>query len=218
MLDLLQKMATYMARYGNRIFEYLLEHIALCFFSVTIAFVIACLIVAATRFLPSLKAPVNAICNAIFAIPTLAMFALLIPLTGIGNDTAIITLVLYNQFILVKNIAQAFDSINAHVIEAAAGMGMSNWRQLIEIKIPLALPVIISGLKTSLIATLAMTTLAANVGAGGLGVLLFQGLAMKKWNQVAWGVVFSLLLGIVTSKVMQQLENRALRKSRGSER
>ena len=143
------------------------------------------------------------------------MFAILIPYTGMGKGTAITTIVLYNQFSIIKNLNQGFDGIDKGVIESAKAMGMGSWIAFWSVKLPLAMPTIVSGMKMCLIATLTMSTLAANIGAGGLGVLLFRGLGMKKWNQIAWGILLILILGIIINKVLETLEIYALHKSRG---
>lgn len=215
MADLVQQMITYAKRHGDLLMRYLLEHIFILVVSFILSYVVAAIIAVIVRKIPITRGLVNGVCNAIFAIPTLAMFALLIPYTGMGERTAITTIVLYNQFSIVKNINQGFDGIDKGVMESAKAMGMSSWLQLWNVKLPLAMPTIISGMKMCLIATLTMSTLAASIGAGGLGVLLFRGLSMKKWNQVAWGIVLTLILGIIVNKVMEILEDYSLRKSRG---
>lgn len=215
MVTFVQQMITYAERHGDLLLQYLSEHLFILAVSFILSYGIACIITAIVRVFPITKGPVNGICNAIFAIPTLAMFALLIPYTGMGEVTAITTIVLYNQFSIVKNINQGFDGIDKSVVESAKAMGMSSWLQLWNVKIPLAMPTIVSGMKMCLIATLTMSTLAANIGAGGLGVLLFRGLSMKKWNQVAWGIVLTLVIGVIINKIMESLEEYTLHKSRG---
>lgn len=191
------------------------QHVQITLLAVLFAFVIAYAVAMLMYKYRFLTMPVNGICNAIFAIPTLAMFSILIPVTGLGADTAIVTLVLYNQFILTKSIYTAFTGIAPSVIESAEGMGMKEAQIYREVKLPLALPGIMSGIKMSVVSTITMATLSATIGAGGLGVLLFQGIATRNWNQLLWGVILSTLLALLASTLLQKVEDYTLKKSRG---
>ena len=208
-------MIGYMTRHPDTLLELTLEHLELSLASVAIAFVIAYGVAMLMYRFRFLSVPVNGICNAIFAIPSLAMFAILIPITGLGETTAVITLVLYNQFILTKSISNAFLSIPANVVEAATGLGLSKRSIYWGVKVPMALPGIVSGLKMSIVSTITMATLAATVGAGGLGVLLFNGMTMKQWSQVLWGVLLSSVLALIASSLTHRLEAFTLARSRG---
>jgi osmoprotectant transport system permease protein len=208
-------MIDYMLRHHDRIARLLGEHLFIALTAEGIAFLIAFSAALLIRRYKFFSLPVNAFCNAVFAVPTLALFSVLIPLTGLGKATAVITLVLYNQFILIKGISGAFESVDPSVIQAAEAIGLSRMQIFTTVKIPLALPLILNGLKLSLAAAIAGATLGAVIGAGGLGVLIFNGLAMKNGKQVAWGVILSSLCAYAANRIMQGLENRALKKSRG---
>ena len=208
-------MINYMIKHPDKLLELTWEHLQITLITVVIAFLIAYLVAMLMYRFDILTVPVNGICNAIFAIPTLAMFSMLIPLTGLGADTAIITLILYNQFILTKSIHSAFVGIPPSVIEAANGMGMESKQVYWGVKLPLAMPGIVSGLKMSVVSTITMATLASTIGAGGLGVLLFDGMAMKKWSQVLWGVLLSAVMALIASALLHRLENYVLARARG---
>ena len=218
MIDIIKAMISYAQRHGDLIIKYLGEHVLLLVITFIISYLVAAVIVSVTRRNTALKTILDVLTNGIFAIPTLAMFAILIPYTGLGIPTAVTTMVLYNQFSIVKNINRGFDGIDKSVIESANAMGLDERQRFIEIDLPLAMPVIVSGMKMTLIATLTMGTLAATIGAGGLGVLLFQGLRMKKWHQVGWGIVLTVLLGVIVNISMEKMEEYALKKSRGYRR
>ena len=208
-------MINYMIKHPDKLLELTLEHLQITLITVVIAFVIAYLVAMLMYRFNFLTVPVNGICNAIFAIPTLAMFSMLIPFTGLGADTAIITLIMYNQFILTKSIYSAFIGIPPSVIESANGMGMEAKQVYWDVKLPLALPGIVSGLNMSVVSTITMATLASTIGAGGLGVLLFDGMAMKKWSQVLWGILLSAVMALIASALLHRLENYVLAKARG---
>jgi len=205
----------YAIRYHDKLLQLLAEHLEILLIAVTVAFLIAFPLAMLMYQYKFLSNPINGICNAIFAIPTLAIFSILIPITGLGKTTAIITLVVYNQFILIKSISNAFESIEPEVIEAANGIGLNQKQVFFDVKLPLAMPAIVSGLRMSIVSTIAMATLAATIGAGGLGELIFFGLEMKKWSQIMWGMLLSSSLAFIANVVMQRLEIRVLNKSRG---
>lgn len=191
------------------------QHIYLVAMSVLISLLIAIPIVLIIFRSKILSAIVLALFGVLYSIPSLAMFAFLIPVLGLGEQTAIVVLIIYNQYILVRNILVAFQSIDPSIIEAAKGMGLS-WMQLfINIQIPLALPIILGGTRIAMVSTIGVATIAAVINAGGLGVMLFDGLRMNYLTKILWGTIMSAGLSLITNQVLLVLEKIASQKARG---
>jgi len=111
-----------------------------------------------------------------YTIPSIAMFALLIPYTGLGTVTAEIPLIGYNVLILVRNVLVGLDSVPPDVLDAADGMGYRPWAKLLQVELPLALPAIFAGLRVAAVSTIGIVTITAVIGLGGLGQLILRGL------------------------------------------
>jgi osmoprotectant transport system permease protein len=208
-------MGEYFIRHHDKLLRLLAEHMWMSAAAVAIAFAIAFAAAMLMYRHRPFALPVNVLCNTMYAIPTLALFSILIPLTGLGKTTAIITMVIYNQFILTKSICSAFETIDQSALDAAGAMGMDGWQIYRSVKIPLALPLMLNGVKLALSSTIAGATLAALIGAGGLGELIFNGLAMKNQNPVAWGVALSSLCAFLANFAMQWLQDKALDRIQG---
>lgn len=208
-------MIKYMEKHYDKLIDCTVEHLIISLLSVLIAFIIAYAFSVIMRKSKVFDTFMNGLCDAIFAIPSLAMFAILIPYSGLGKNTAIIALVLYNQFILTKSIVNAFKSVPFEIVEASKGMGMSRIQRYISIQVPLALPGILSGLKLSVISTITMASLAATIGGGGIGTLLFNGLSMKNYNMVYWGIILTTLLAFLSGEVLGTLEKIARKAANG---
>lgn len=159
--------------------------------------------------------PSLAVLGIIYAIPSLALFALLIPFLGLGMKAAVTGLVAYSQLILVRNVMVGFQSVDRAVLEAARGMGLSGWRLLWKIQLPLALPVIIGGIRVATVSIIGIGTIAAWINAGGLGGLLFEGLYQNAAHKMMIGTVLVSLLAIVTNHALLWLEKRAGSKAKG---
>src|SRR5699024_8561897 len=117
--------------------------------------------------------------SAFYAIPSFALFALLIPLTGLGKTTALIGLIFYSQYILVRTFFIAMLEVDPSMVEAAYGMGMTRNQVLKKISLPLAIGPILTGIKLAATSTIGIATIAATINAAGLGTLLFEGLRMR---------------------------------------
>ena len=153
--------------------------------------------------------------SVIYSIPSLALFALLIPVLGLGEGTAIFVLVIYNQYILVRNILAAFQSIDPSIIEAGKGMGLNSYQLFLKIQMPLALPIILGGIRIAIVTTIGIATIAAVINAGGLGVILFDGLRMNYLPKILWGTIMSAGLALVANQILLYLERLASLKANG---
>jgi osmoprotectant transport system permease protein len=127
---------------------------------------------------------------------------------GIGLRTAVFVLVCYNQFLLVRNFTAGIDSVDRILTEAAMGMGMTRLRMLRTVSIPLALPVIMAGIRLAVISTIGISTIAALINAGGIGDLLFDGLRTMNSVKILWGVILSSGLAVTANSLLGAVEKR----------
>lgn len=140
------------------------------------------------------RTPVLAIGGALYTIPSLAAFALLVPFTGLTLLTAEIPLISYTLLILIRNIVVGLDGVPAEVREAATGMGYGGVRRLFQIELPLALPVILAGVRIATVTTVGLVTVTALIGEGGLGQLILDGLTRDFKTPIVIGAALSVAL------------------------
>jgi osmoprotectant transport system permease protein len=209
------QMFDYLIKYHDRILELFVQHVVLTFSSVGIALLFALPVGFILWRIKWLSVPVLSVLGTIYAIPSLALFALLIPLVGLGEKPAIIALVAYSQLILVRNVLVGFQSVDPAVLEAGRGMGLNPFQLFWKIQLPLALPVILGGIRIASISVIGIGTVAAWVNAGGLGVILFEGLYQNSTPKIVWGTVFVSGLAIVVNQLLMWLEKRSLLKASG---
>lgn len=162
--------------------------------------------------------PTLVITGILYTIPSLAFFALLIPLTGLSKATAVIPLTAYTLLILVRNTVTGLDAVPDEVKEAARGMGYSRTRQVLRVELPIALPTVIAGIRIATVTTIGLITVTALVGQGGLGKLLIDGFQRDFQTPLTVGIALSLLLAvvadlvwIVTLRVVTPWERHAVR-------
>jgi osmoprotectant transport system permease protein len=208
-------MFDYLIKYHDRILELFVQHVMLTFLSVGIALLFALPVGVILWRIKWLSVPVLSVLGIIYAIPSLALFAILIPLVGLGEKPAIIALVAYSQLILVRNVMVGFQSVDPAVLEAGRGMGLNPFQLFWKIQLPLALPVILGGIRIASISVIGIGTVGAWVNAGGLGVILFEGLYQNSTPKIVWGTVFVSGLAIVVNQLLMWLERRSLLKVRG---
>jgi osmoprotectant transport system permease protein len=146
--------------------------------------------------------------GAIYTIPSLALLALLVEAFGLGTAPIFIALVAYAQFILVRNIATGLRGVDPAQRDAGCAMGMSAWQLLLHVELPLALPVIVGGVRIAAIAMVALATLGAYVGARDLGTLIFDGLALHHLNEIVAGSTAAAALAIVVDIALRLAQRR----------
>lgn len=142
-----------------------------------------------------LRVPILGLLGVFYTIPSLALIVLLVPVFGLNQVSVIVAMVIYTQVILVRNLLVGLESIDAAILEAARGMGMSPWQRWWMVQVPLVLPVFLAGVRLSAIVAIAIATIGAKFGAGGLGTLLFDGIAQAGRYDKIWAgaIVVSLL-------------------------
>ncbi len=161
--------------------------------------------------------PIRRVASILYTIPSLALFALLIPFTGLGMVTAEIALVSYTILILVSNTVAGLDAVPASVKEAADGMGYTPGRRLLRVELPLALPTIIAGIRIASVTVIGLVTVAALIGSGGYGVLIEDGLRRSFPTPIVVGAVLSVTLALVVDASLALLQ-RSLTPWRRAER
>lgn len=187
----------WVASHTDRIVTDLTQHVELTVIAVGVGLALATPVgVLAWRYRGS-RGPVLAVGGALYTIPSLALFALLVPWTGLTTVTAEIGLVAYTLLILVRNIIVGLDGVPAEVRDAAAGMGYRPFRQLLRVELPLALPVIVAGLRIATVTTIGLVTITALLGQGGLGELLQDGLLRDFRTPLVVGAALSVALAVV---------------------
>ena len=144
----------------------------------------------------------------LYTIPELALFALLVPMVGLGRGPALTAIVLYSLLVLTRNVAVGLRELPRDVLEAADGMGYGRWRKLWRIELPLAAPVIVAGIRLTVVMQISVATIAAFIGAGGLGEIIFQGITQDIGEKVAAGAVAAALLAVAADEVLRRLELR----------
>ncbi len=171
------------------------EHVQMTVIAVVLGFVIAIALALLIRRVPRLYGPIIGVTGTMFAIPSLALFAILVPFTGLSVLTAEIALVSYTLLILVRNIVAGLESVGPDVVEAATAMGLTSRQRLLQVELPIALPVVIAGIRIATVTTVGLVTVTALIGLGGLGYLIINtGINRFFPTSIYTGVVLSVLL------------------------
>ena len=198
----------YIQRRSDMLGDLVVEHLWLVVVSVGIAVVVSVILGVIISYKTSLASTVLAICQILMTIPSMAMLGFMVPLFGIGFTTGVIALILYALLPVVRNTYTGIKEISPAVVESALGMGMSEWRVLTKIKIPLARPVIMAGIRTATVMVVGIAAIAAYVGAGGLGELIFQGISRSNEPMIIVGAIGVSIIALVFDFVLSWGERR----------
>jgi len=173
------------------------EHLTLTGVSVGIGLVLSIALTVVVLRWRWTYAAITGFTGLLYTIPSLALFALLVPFTGLSATTAIIALTSYTLLILIRNIVAGIDGVPAAVKEAADGMGYTPRARFWRMEVPLALPVIVAGMRIATVTTVGLVTVTAVIGLGGYGFFILRGLNTFFWTQLIIGVVLSVVLATV---------------------
>ncbi|HEV2010850.1 MAG TPA: ABC transporter permease [Candidatus Limnocylindria bacterium] len=184
----------------------LAEHVELTAIAVGVGFLVAFALSLLILRLPWLEGPVTWVTGTLYTIPSLALFALLIPFTGLTIVTAEVGLVSYTLLILIRNIVRGIRDVPADVREAAVGMGYTERELLWRIEVPLALGAIIAGVRLATISTIGLVTVTALIGQGGFGQLILAGLQRFFSTELIAGAVLSVALAISADSLLVLLQ------------
>ncbi|MCU0492461.1 MAG: ABC transporter permease subunit [Chloroflexaceae bacterium] len=153
-----------------------------------------------------LAVPVLGTLGALYTIPSLALIILLLPIFGLNATSVIVALVIYVQIILVRNVVAGLQAINPAILEAARGMGMNGWQRWWRVQLPLALPIVLAGVRIAAVVAIGIAAIGAKFGAGGLGTLLFDGIAQNRFDKIAAGSLVLAGLALLLSLALLGLE------------
>jgi osmoprotectant transport system permease protein len=193
----------------GRIGQRLGEHVLMVVASVVIGFVISFALALLARRHRWTYGPIIAVTGTLYAIPSLALFVLLIPITGLSLATGIVALVLYTLLILVRNIVVALDGVPPEVVEAATGMGYGPIQRFWRVELPVAIPVIVAGLRIATVTTVGLVAITTFIGLGGLGYLIINSGTRRFFpTSIYVGVALCVLLAVVADLLLLWLQRR----------
>jgi osmoprotectant transport system permease protein len=175
----------------------LADHVILTVLAVLVGLAISFVAALAVRRRRRLRGPVTATFGILYTIPSLALFAFLVPFTGLTLVSAEIGLISYTLLILTRNILAGLDGIPAEVLEAADGMGHTPGQRLLGVELPLALPVIVTGIRVATVTTVGLVMVTAVIGEGGLGQLMLRGFNRQFPTMIYVGFVLTVVLAVV---------------------
>lgn len=186
--------------------ELLIEHVQISLLSITIAMVIGLAIgILISEYQKSSKVVIG-IVNFIYTIPSISLLGFLIPLSGVGDTTAVIALSVYALLPMVRNTHTGLTNVSPLLVEAATGMGSTRAQTLVKVKLPLAMPVIISGIRNMAVMTIALAGIASFIGAGGLGVAIYRGITTNNKAMTLMGSLLIAVLAIVVDFLIGRAE------------
>jgi osmoprotectant transport system permease protein len=195
----------------SQVMQFTLEHLMLVAAAMGIAIAAGVPLGIVLTRQPGLKRWVLGATNIIQTVPSLALFGFLIPVPligGIGNKTAVVALVLYSLLPIVRNTFTGITGVDRAVIEAARGMGMTDRQLLWQVELPLSFPVILSGVRIATVISIGTATIAAAIGAGGLGTYIFRGVASVNNNVILAGAIPAAAMAILADLTLGWAERR----------
>lgn len=205
---------TWLMRNWDQVLLGLYEHIVISLSALVIAFVLAFAIGLWAARRETVYQAALAISGFLYTIPTLAFLALMIPIVGLGKANAIIVMVCFSLLILIRNIATGIRGAPAEVVDAARGMGMSGAQILWKVEVPLALPVIVAGMRIAAVTVISVSVVAAYIGAGGLGTLIFNGISNDHTPKIWAGALTACALAVIVDLSLAAVERRLQRRVR----
>ena len=198
----------YLLEHPARVAELALTHCEIVFAALVVAALIALPLGITAAKRPREAPAILGALGGIYTIPSLALLAILVTLFGLGLVPLFIALVAYAQFMLVRNVVAGLSGVDPAQSDAARGIGMSERQVLLNVELPLALPVIIGGLRIAAVALIALATLGGYIGAGGLGTLIFTGLTLHHYDEIAAGSIAASALAIIVDLLLRAVQRR----------
>ncbi|MEX0706029.1 MAG: ABC transporter permease [Nitriliruptoraceae bacterium] len=198
----------WVVRNADRIWAATVEHLVLTTTSVIIGLALSVGLAIISLRRPTTYGPIIGLGSLLYTIPSLALFALLAPFTGLGHTTAIVALVTYTILVLVRNIVTGIQGVPGDVVEAARGMGLRDRQVLWRVEVPLAIPVIIAGLRVASVTVIGLVTVTALLGLGGLGRFILSGFRVLPVHptQIVVGTLLSVVLAVVVDLLLLGVE------------
>ena len=185
----------------------LLEHLQMTGLAVLIAVAIALPLALVVTHYRWLSVPVLGFLGTLYTVPSLALIILLVPIFGLNRQSVVVAMIIYTQVILVRSFSVGLQSIEPAILEAARGMGMNLWQRWWRVQVPLILPVCLAGVRLATIVAIAIATIGAKFGAGGLGTLLFDGIAQSGRYDKLWaGAITVTVLAFLINGILLAIE------------
>ncbi|MGP3923978.1 ABC transporter permease [Streptomyces sp. 8N616] len=192
----------YVSSRSQELVDATVEHVGITSASVAIGLLVAFPLALLARRRGAFAGPVLGLTSVLYTVPSLAMFSLLMPLFGVSVSVVVTGLVLYSLTVLVRNILAGLDAVPDEAREAARGMGYGPIRLLFEVELPLSLPALLGGVRIAAVSTIALTTVGAIVGYGGLGTLILEGLDSNFKAQVLTASVICVVLAVAADVLL----------------
>ncbi|MDO4535813.1 MAG: ABC transporter permease [Clostridium perfringens] len=191
---------------GDFFINLIIQHLKISGLSILIAFILGMILGMIISHYKKTSLVVLGIVNFIYTIPSIALLGFLIPVSGIGDTTAIIALTIYGLLPIVRSTYTGIENIDASIVEAAKGMGSTPFQIMYKIKLPLAIPVILSGLRNMTVMTIALTGIASFIGAGGLGVAIYRGITTNNSTMTVAGSLLIAVLALIVDFIIGRIE------------
>ncbi len=188
--------------------ELLIQHLQISLISILFAIVIGLILGIITSEYQESSKIIMGMVNFIYTIPSISLLGFLIPLSGIGDTTAIIALTIYALLPMVRNTYTGLTNINPLLLEAATGMGSTKFQILYKIKLPLAIPVIVAGIRNMAVMTISLSGIASFIGAGGLGVAIYRGITTNNKIMTIAGSLLIAVLAMITDFIIGLIESK----------
>ncbi|QLE43475.1 ABC transporter permease [Nostoc sp. C052] len=201
----------FLVKYAPEILQHTLEHLFLVGIAIGIAILIGIPLGILITRKTYLRQPILGIANVLQTIPSLALFGLLIPVPiigGIGAVPAIVALTVYSLLPIIRNTYTGITSVDPAIREAGRGMGMTDRQLLLQVEIPLAMGIILAGVRVATVIAIGIATIAAAIGAGGLGVFIFRGISVVNDQLILAGAVPAAVIALLADFAIGWLENK----------
>ncbi|MBW4610040.1 MAG: ABC transporter permease [Hassallia sp. WJT32-NPBG1] len=201
----------FLIKYAPEILQHTLEHLFLVSIAIGIAILIGIPLGILITRITSLRQPILILANILQTIPSLALFGLLIPVPfigGIGATPAIVALTLYSFLPIIRNTYTGITNVDPAIREAGRGMGMTDRQLLLQVEIPLAMQVILAGVRVATVIAIGIATIAAAIGAGGLGELIFRGISVVNNDLILAGAVPAAVIALIADFAIGLLESK----------
>ncbi len=192
--------------YSDKLGKALFEHLEIVVITLIISLLLASVLTIFAIRSEKLSKVLIHMFAVIYSIPSLALFAMLIPVTGLGKVTAITVLVVYNQYLLLQSFIAGLNEVDPAIIEAATGIGMSTMQILFKVRLPLSKRALFAGVRLAVVSTIGIATIAAFINAGGLGNILFDGLRTMNVYKILWGSTLAAGLAIGVNALLSKIE------------
>ncbi|AMC00365.1 Putative osmoprotectant uptake system permease protein yehW [Aerococcus viridans] len=199
-------MQEFIASQGSEVIRLLWEHIYMSLISLGLGVIVAVPLGILLSQVPKVANIVISIVSVLQTIPTLALLALMIPFLGVGKVPAIVALFIYSLLPILRNTYLGMSNVNPDLLDAAKGMGLKRMQIIRQVQLPLAVPVIMAGIRLSTVYVIAWTTLASYIGGGGLGDMIFNGLNLFRPDLILGGTIPVTILAVIVDLVMARIE------------